>query len=40
MTNVGAADLVQRIEALNRNRRGQDRTDLDKAALRFLGAPS
>jgi AAA domain-containing protein len=39
MTNVGAADLVQRIDALNRNRR-QDRTDLDKAALRFLDAPS
>jgi DNA helicase-2/ATP-dependent DNA helicase PcrA len=40
MTNVGASDLVQRIEALPRNPRWQDRTDLDKAALQFLGAPS
>jgi AAA domain len=40
MTNVGAADLVQRIQALNRGRARQAGTDLEKAALRFLAAPS
>ena len=40
MTNVSAGDLVQRIDALNRGRRRQDSSDLEKAALRFLGGPS
>jgi DNA helicase-2/ATP-dependent DNA helicase PcrA len=40
MTNVGAADLVQRIQALDRGRARKAGTDLEKAALRFLAAPS
>jgi DNA helicase-2/ATP-dependent DNA helicase PcrA len=40
MTNLGAADLVKRIQALNRGRARQAGTDLEKAALRFLAAPS
>jgi AAA domain len=40
MTNVGAADLVQRIQALNRGRARQAGTDLEKVALRFLATPS
>jgi hypothetical protein len=40
MANVGAVDLVQRIEGLNRGRTRQAGTDLEKAALRFLAAPS
>src|SRR5439155_12975731 len=39
MTNVGA-DLVQRIDALERGRAGEPASDLEKAALRFTLAPS
>jgi hypothetical protein len=40
MSNVGADDLVRRIEALDRGRARKPATDFEKAALRFTLAPS
>jgi hypothetical protein len=40
MSNVGADDLIRRIEALDRGRARKPATDLEKAALRFTLAPS
>jgi hypothetical protein len=40
MTNVGAADTVQRIEALDLGRARKPATDLERASLRFILTPS
>jgi DNA helicase-2/ATP-dependent DNA helicase PcrA len=40
MSDVGADDLIRRIEALDRGRARKPATDLEKAALRFTLAPS
>jgi hypothetical protein len=40
MTNVGAADLMRRVEALERGTARREATDAEQAALRFKASPS
>ena len=39
MTNVGAADLVRRVQSLARGTARNPPTDVEQAALAFVGAP-
>ena len=40
MTNVGAPDLLRRVEALERGTARREVTDVEQAALRFKASPS
>jgi AAA domain len=40
MTNVGAADLMKRVETLERGTARREATDAERAALRFKASPS